>query len=79
MFPTLVKLGGAIELRSNWKTYLEEFAAAWAIATDQLFALEPYVPEPAITAFETKYHMSQQPLWRLRIDSGTINSSAGMK
>lgn len=28
VFPTLLKLGGEIELRSNWRLYLEEFSTA---------------------------------------------------
>src|SRR5690606_33250378 len=28
VFPTIVALGGSIECRSNWQTYIEEFAAA---------------------------------------------------
>ncbi len=65
VFPTLVSLGGTIELRSNWKNYLEEFSLAWSIATGQSSIVETYVPAPSITAFEEKYHQSQQTLWRL--------------
>ena len=30
VFPALVKLGGELEMRSNWQTYLDEFALALA-------------------------------------------------
>jgi tRNA G46 methylase TrmB len=63
LFPTLLALGGRIELRSNWRTYVEEFAAALTLAGHPCQA-EPYQPNQVITPFERKYLGSGQSLWR---------------
>jgi tRNA (guanine-N7-)-methyltransferase len=76
VFPTLVALGGIIECRSNWKIYIDEFAAALQQLTGKSIASEPYLiasvstkstalPTP-ITPFEEKYHTSGHALWRCR-------------
>lgn len=64
VFPTIVALGGELELRSNWRIYLEEFAAALAIA-DKPSLVKEFVPEPCITPFERKYLASGQALFKL--------------
>lgn len=64
VFPDIVGLGGRLELRSNWKLYLEEFAAALSVA-GQKSTLGPYDPEHYLTLFEKKYHESGQQIWRL--------------
>lgn len=65
LFPTLLQLGGTLELRSNWPLYLDEFARALAIAGHSV-QREDFAPDPPITPFERKYQQSGQPLWRLR-------------
>lgn len=65
LFPTLLSLGGTLELRSNWKLYVEEFASALQIASQQA-EVEAYLPETPITPFERKYHRVSQDLWRCR-------------
>jgi tRNA (guanine-N7-)-methyltransferase len=71
VFPALLDLGGVIELRSNWATYVEEFAIALQaartpetckLATDVLGADELADP---LTPFERKYAASGQTLHRL--------------
>lgn len=64
VFPDMLKLGGNLELRSNWRLYLEEFSAALTLAGHQS-RVEPYVAEKTITPFEAKYKASGQALWRL--------------
>lgn len=64
VFPTILKLGGRLELRSNWQIYLQEFQAALKIAGVEA-DVSPYGADIPITAFETKYKASGQPLWRL--------------
>lgn len=64
VFPDIVGLGGRLELRSNWKIYLEEFAAALLVAGHKS-KLAPYDPENYLTLFEKKYHESGQQIWRL--------------
>ena len=76
VFPALVALGGTIECRSNWKIYIDEFAAALQLLTGKSIASEAYLiklagtesielPAP-ITPFEEKYHASGHTLWRCR-------------
>ena len=63
LFATLLALGGEVEVRSNWPIYVQEFAAALAIAGHSA-TLEEFTPKPSITPFERKYHESGQPLWQ---------------
>lgn len=66
IFPTLLQLGDAIELRTNWELYAREFAEAARIATpDCSIAREAFEPERPITAFERKYKEARQQLWRV--------------
>ncbi|NRA52902.1 MAG: SAM-dependent methyltransferase [Gammaproteobacteria bacterium] len=64
VFPSLVALGGELEMRSNWRLYLEEFSAALAI-TNHSSEVAEFVPQPCITPFERKYQASGQPLFKL--------------
>lgn len=69
VFPTLLALGGRLELRSNWRLYLEEFALAVERAIDRHPTLEAHDPAgDYLTPFERKYHISGQPLWRLTVE-----------
>lgn len=69
VFPTMLALGGVLEVRSNWEIYVREFG----IACDELGLAapqpQPFVPEPGdeLTPFEAKYHASGHELWRLRV------------
>jgi tRNA (guanine-N7-)-methyltransferase len=63
LLPSLLALGGNIELRSNWPVYVEEFAAALTLAGYSASA-QAFQAEPAITPFERKYRDSGHPLWR---------------
>ena len=65
VFPYLMSLGGSIEVRSNWKTYLDELAVAITIATGVGVCVEDYHPELVYSAFEKKYRDSGHNLWRL--------------
>lgn len=65
LFPYLLQLGGLLELRSNWRVYLEEFGAALQLARETDYTLEAYSADAPITAFEAKYATSGQQLWRL--------------
>ena len=79
IFPTLLQLGDAIELRTNWELYAREFAEA-ARVLDSILSLrsrmtkgtaiarEPFDPEQPITAFERKYKEARQQLWRVTIN-----------
>jgi|SRR5690554_826494 len=65
VFPALVQLGGALEMRSNWPIYLREFALALACLQipAKVKELAPSI-EP-MTPFERKYQASGQSLWQL--------------
>ncbi|TDX29913.1 tRNA G46 methylase TrmB [Modicisalibacter xianhensis] len=69
VFPAIVALGGRLEVRSNWRLYLEEFAQAVTQATGQRAELSEHHPGQAcLTPFEAKYLASGQSLWRLVVD-----------
>ena len=69
IFPTLLQLGDAIELRTNWEIYAREFAEAARIATpDCSISHEAFDPKRPITAFERKYKEARQQLWRVTIN-----------
>jgi len=64
-FPLLLALGGALELRSNWQVYPEEFGVALhlcGIPARVRLAPDSDVP---VTAFERKYRASGHSLWQL--------------
>jgi len=67
VFPAIVALGGALECRSNWRIYVEEFAAALTQLSGQPAPCEAYAPATPITPFERKYLDSGHALWRCRI------------
>ena len=63
-FPDIIKLGGTLEVRSNWKIYIEEFSQALDIASQANTGCEAFEPEAYLTLFERKYHQSGQRLYR---------------
>lgn len=68
VFPVILALGGRLELRSNWRLYVEEFALAVAQVVGTLPSVERHSPgDSFLTPFERKYALSGQALWRLRI------------
>jgi tRNA (guanine-N7-)-methyltransferase len=60
----MLKVGGVLEVRSNWQLYIQEFSAALAIAnvSNQIGVFES---DKAITPFERKYWQSGQCSWQL--------------
>jgi tRNA G46 methylase TrmB len=66
-FPSIVALGGQLEVRSNWKIYIQEFAEALKISKFNC-AVEAYQAPTAMTPFERKYWHSGQASWRLVAD-----------
>lgn len=70
VFPTLMGFGVPIELRSNWKIYLQEFALAVEIITANKPQLELMKREELADAFSTpfekKYYASGHALWCLQ-------------
>jgi tRNA G46 methylase TrmB len=65
-FPLLLRLGGTLELRSNWQLYVEEFGVALSLAgVASSISAMPAGEEP-LSLFERKYRTSGHDLWRLR-------------
>ncbi|MFQ3189886.1 MAG: tRNA (guanine-N7-)-methyltransferase [Paraglaciecola sp.] len=60
----ILKLGGILEVRSNWQLYIQEFSAALTISnvSHQIGVFES---DKAITPFERKYWQSGQSSWQL--------------
>ena len=67
VFPFIVKLGGILEVRSNWDIYVKEFARALELAGHPV-AVEAYESDTAITPFERKYWASGQSSTQLVCD-----------
>jgi tRNA (guanine-N7-)-methyltransferase len=68
IFPTLLAISKHIELRSNWKIYLEEFRAGCLKCNRAAREVRAFSPKKAITAFEKKYLDHQQSIYQLLID-----------
>jgi len=64
VFPTIVALGGELEMRSNWRLYLDEFSQALSLMGKNSDVSE-FTPESSITPFERKYQASGQALFKL--------------
>ncbi|MDN2665029.1 SAM-dependent methyltransferase [Psychromonas sp. 14N.309.X.WAT.B.A12] len=67
VFPSIIKLGGKLDLRSNWFTYVEEFQRALSLANVESH-IDVYRANQAITPFERKYWASGQQSLRLLSD-----------
>jgi tRNA G46 methylase TrmB len=67
VFPSLISLGGRLDLRSNWFTYVEEFQRALQLAGKES-TTEIYRDQLSITPFERKYWASGQSSLRLICD-----------
>lgn len=75
VFPAIVALGGQIECRSNWRIYVEEFAAALSQLSGQRIQAEAWTPESPITPFERKYLASGHALWRCQADLDAVRTA----
>ena len=64
-FPVLAQLGGALEMRTNWQLFAQEFALA-ADLIGLKGDIDTVSNEPHMTLFERKYHQRGQTLWRYR-------------
>lgn len=64
-FPVLSRLGGTLELRTNWDIFAREFSQAAALVgiTGQA---EAFRPDSPMTLFERKYWDRGHTLWRFR-------------
>jgi tRNA (guanine-N7-)-methyltransferase len=79
IFPTLLQLGGPLELRCNWEIYAREFVAASEMAGCRDVQLTEGVDSVITTPFESKYRNSGQTLYRVVVPDPAIrprNSTA---
>lgn len=64
-FPVLSRLGGALELRTNWDFFAQEFCQAAALIGIN-GETESFIPNSPMTLFERKYWDRGHTLWRFR-------------
>ena len=76
VFPTLLGLGGHIELRTNWKIYADEFAEAITQVSGFATSAQIATADPVTTLFEQKYLSSGHHLYSVVTAdlTGVINS-----
>jgi len=67
VFPAMLALGGALECRSNWRIYIDEFCFAVHRLTQRNAVCEAFTPEVVLTPFERKYLSSGHTLYRSRL------------
>lgn len=80
VLPSMLALGGTIELRTNWPVYVEEFALALELAGAHVETCCRFTPDSPATPFERKYAASAHALWRCRAvvrDGAAPDRSAG--
>ncbi|MCK9182805.1 MAG: methyltransferase domain-containing protein [Fibrobacteraceae bacterium] len=70
IFPLFLKLSPALEMRTNWKIYAEEFAFAAKIVFSRLginakVKLDEFIPLKTETTFEKKFVESGHKLWKV--------------
>ena len=66
-FVALLSVSNALELRSNWPLYVEEFAFALDVAGYAGAKPVAFSPVTALSAFEKKYSASGHPLYALNV------------
>lgn len=72
VFPSVVALGGILESRSNWRTYLDEMAIALQLLSGREASVGALEIEEPLTLFERKYRDSGQTLHRLVADLRSV-------
>ena len=65
VWPTILSLGGELEMRSNWLVYLEEVKAALTLSDREAVIQCLPAGHAAVTDFEEKYQASGQVNWQL--------------
>ena len=65
VFPSVIKLGGTLECRSNWFIYIKELSFALKVLTYESAITELDVTDH-LSPFEKKYHMSGHSLYQLK-------------
>lgn len=65
VFSSILAIGKELELRSNWRIYLEEFQVALKLAGKSSALNVVAENEQPLTPFEAKYQASGQQCWQL--------------
>ncbi|MGE4071943.1 MAG: tRNA (guanosine(46)-N(7))-methyltransferase TrmB [Lysobacterales bacterium] len=68
VFQQLLALGGSLELRSNWRLYVDEFALALQACGHQGIISAIDASDAPVSPFERKYRDSGHGLWRLSVE-----------
>lgn len=68
IIPFIFGIGGQIELRSNWLIYMREFLQVTEYLTGKTGEIEQLYNIHPMTAFERKYYLSGQNLYKLSIE-----------
>lgn len=71
VFPVLLRLGGRVELRTNWNVYAEEFAQAAAWFTGGAIAPREIEVDDPISPFERKYRASGHRLYSVVVPAAS--------
>jgi len=71
VFPSLLALGGRLELRSNFRIYVDEFRRALELAGVDAEEMVSFRPDEPISPFEAKYLASGHDLYRLIVQLET--------
>ena len=74
-FSALKDISEHIEVRSNWRTYIEEFSMAWQLLTEKKLPVTEIIDFEPVTFFERKYGESGQQLWGISSD-GLFNPAS---
>jgi len=72
VFPTLLALGGHLELRSNWLIYVREFQQAIKTATGLETDINRVGESSISTPFEDKYRRSGHSLYSVSLDLAAV-------
>ena len=68
VFPLVLELSDRLELRANWRIYLQEFRAAAAVCGIETRPVVSFRPDVPLTPFERKFRASGHELFRLTIE-----------
>lgn len=74
VFPMLLRLGGELEVRSNWLVYIEEFARSVELLTGFRPAVKRVEVPDSMSRFEEKYHRSGHELFGVRVPASVLDN-----
>ena len=79
VFPCILALGGKLEVRSNWKVYIDDFSFILMQSKRAFHKKEITTLKTSLTPFEKKYRESAHKLFQLNSDlSFSLSSSSAL-